>query len=303
MKVVSPIGINLICDALTHIYWKKEPQKKFIKNLLIQHHIEMMMDWSLTKRQISDEVINRLAKDQDKYFKVLTHFIEELCKFDDFSHLKREEDSAIKIRDAENAVNALKKFAETHLKTKQEKYEALERAKVAQKKQKEVSSFNEKLDLLKADFLAMYSLQPQARGYKLENFMRELLSLFDLEPKKSYKLEGEQIDGHFSCDGSDYLLETKWEEKPLAASDVYSFTGKIAGKLDNTLGFFVSINGFSEEALIALEKTSKKVCILCDGQDLIMVLEARIRLDDLIIRKKRHAIQTGQLYISVKEIL
>lgn len=303
MKIISPIGLNLICDALTHIYWKKEPQKKFIKNLLSQHNIEMIVDWSLTKRQISDEVINRLAKDQDKYFKVLSHFIEELCKFEDFSHLKREEDSVIKIRDAVDAVNALKKFAGTHIKNKQEKNDALERAKIAQKKQNEVSSFNEKLNLLKADFLAMYSMQPQARGYKLENFMRELLSLFDLEPKKSYKIEGEQIDGHFTCDGSDYLLETKWEEKPLSASDVYSFTGKIAGKLDNTLGFFISINGFSDDALIALEKASKKVCILCDGHDLITVLEARIRLNDLIIRKKRHAIQTGKLYISVKEIL
>lgn len=40
-----------------------------------------------------------------------------------------------------------------------------------------------------------------------------------------------------------------------------------------------------------------------DGADLMAVLEQRIALPDLLRRKKRAAVQTGNIYLKVSEIL
>ena len=48
-------------------------------------------------------------------------------------------------------------------------------------------------------------------------------------------------------DNADYLLEAKWQEKDINASDLYTFGGKIQGKLKNTLGLFVSLGPDSSE--------------------------------------------------------
>lgn len=302
-KVISPLGLNLLADALTNVYWRKEPHKKFISRVLKSHNLDIYVDWSLRKREISDAVINKLSSDQSLYFEVLSSFIEELCKFDDFSHLKIEEDAAKKIDEAKRSVESLKKFAATHIKHKAEKQVSETRKKALADRINQVNTFNAGLDKLKRDFFDLQSLTPHARGLKFEPFLRQLFSHFDLDPKSSFKTEGEQIDGAFSFEGGEYLLEAKWEKQPISAAEIRNFAGKITARLDNTLGLMISMSGFSEEALTAIKSDGRKVCILADGQDLYMVLEGRISLEDLIIKKKRHAAQTGEAYLPVSKIV
>ena len=40
--------------------------------------------------------------------------------------------------------------------------------------------------------------------------------------------------------------------------------------------------------------------ILMDGMDLMQVLEGRIRLNDMILIKRRHASQTGDIYYKMR---
>jgi hypothetical protein len=40
-----------------------------------------------------------------------------------------------------------------------------------------------------------------------------------------------------------------------------------------------------------------------DGMDLMAVLDRRIALDDLLLRKRRHAAQTGEVYLRVSDVL
>ena len=74
--------------------------------------------------------------------------------------------------------------------------------------------------------------------------------------------------------------------------------GKISRKLDNTLGIFLSINGFSEEA-VQIHSVGRSKILLMDGADLMAVLERRIEFDSLVKRKKRHASQTGKIYLTI----
>lgn len=43
--------------------------------------------------------------------------------------------------------------------------------------------------------------------------------------------------------------------------------------------------------------------LLMDGADLMAVLEGRIDFVTLLIRKRRHAAQTGNVYLRINEIL
>lgn len=54
---------------------------------------------------------------------------------------------------------------------------------------------------------------PQQRGLTLEPFLRRLFTLFDLDPRSAFALQGEQIDGAFTFDTDDYLLEARMAER------------------------------------------------------------------------------------------
>jgi hypothetical protein len=50
-----------------------------------------------------------------------------------------------------------------------------------------------------------------------------------LDAAHGYHLTGEQIDGYFVVDHRQFLLEAKWHELPIAASEVFAFQGKLRG--------------------------------------------------------------------------
>ena len=114
----------------------------------------------------------------------------------------------------------------------------------------------------------------QQRGFDLEKFLKKLFDLFDLDPRAAFRISGEQIDGSFSFEGTDYLLEAKWQNKPIGANDLDSLASKLSRKLDNTLGLFVSINGFSDDAVDA-HSSGGRLVVLMDGSDLMAALEGR----------------------------
>lgn len=65
------------------------------------------------------------------------------------------------------------------------------------------------------------------------------------------------------------------------ASDLYTFGGKISGKFKNTLGFYISLSGYSSEYTKTQNPVTKSM-ILMDGQDFMQILEGRISLNDMI---------------------
>ncbi|HEX3000261.1 MAG TPA: restriction endonuclease, partial [Armatimonadota bacterium] len=143
----------------------------------------------------------------------------------------------------------------------------------------------------------------QQRGFRLEKIMRELFLLFDLDPRASFKIDGEQIDGAFTFDSTDFLFEAKWHNNQIGISDLDAFKGKVKRKLENTLGLFLSMSGFSEGAVRQFASTERRVIILMDGLDLMAVLEGRIELPRLLLYKRRQAAETGNIYYKVNDIL
>jgi restriction endonuclease Mrr len=302
-KTISPAAIHALKEALTNIYWFRKDLRSFLYYCIKENQILSRINWDDYKRNIVSDLVDLLMKNQIRYQKTILLIMDEIVKMEDFHHLEKLDDGKTKAKNAREAVVSLRKLYRTHQEVSDEKKKIEIRRNEATEKRKKVQATTIKLDELKEEYFSLLSpsCNPQARGYKLEILLIELFKLYDLDPKSSFRVIGEQIDGAFSLQNNDFLLEAKWQ-KYVGIQDLDAFNGKINRKLDNTLGLFISINGFSEDAVTA-HSSGRKNMILMDGSDMMAILEGRIDLVDLLVRKKRHASQTGNIYLKINEVL
>jgi hypothetical protein len=157
------------------------------------------------------------------------------------------------------------------------------------------------LPVLRAEFYRLATASDrQAAGIALEKLLNRLFEIFDLNPREAFRVTGEQIDGTFILDHETYLLEAKWEAKPVCEAPLLTFRGKIEGKSLFTRGLFLSINGFTTDAQTAITKGKQPTFILADGGDLSPVFEQSIRFDDLLRHKVRNLAETGEMLTRAK---
>jgi hypothetical protein len=160
----------------------------------------------------------------------------------------------------------------------------------------------DQLSLLKQQLLSLQSIQPLQRGFAFERFLQDLFAAFNLDPRASFRLRGEQIDGSFQLDADTYLLEAKWQAPPTPQSDLLIFREKVESKSAWTRGLFVSISGFSPDGLAAFSRGRATNLIGMSGQDLIFMLEGEMTLGDAISKKARRAAETGVFFASVFDL-
>lgn len=302
-KIISPATINALKEALTNAYWYKKDLKSFILNTVTNTKILSSLNWDDYKRNIVASLVDYMARFQDVYQDDMLNLIYELIKINDFSHLRNLDDGNSKAKTAEMSINALRKLSKNHFDNKEKELEKEKRKKEANEKIMHNLSMKEKLEEIKANFFTLLSGDdPQKRGFEFEKLLKDLFILFDLDPKPSFRVTGEQIDGAFTFENTEFLLEAKWQKEQVNSANLDSFKGRIDRRLDNTLGLYIAINGFSEEGVTA-HSSGKRYIILMDGSELMGVLENRITFPDLLSRKKRYAAQTGNIYIKLEEIL
>lgn len=292
-SIISPDALVALEDALSSIYWYKNDLHRYIEECVSNRELLATLDWGQTKREIVSALVRRMSKRLDYYKDDLLQLIYCTSEFSDFSHLNKQEDSEKLIKEAKSCVHKLKTLSSEYFKQQQE-MEHLKRQKEAYEDSlKERAGFQNKLAHLKEQFNELTRMEnAQTRGYAFEKFLNEIFTLYDLQPRKSFKIYGQQIDGAFTHEGTDYLLEARWKSELSDIGELLQFEGKVGMKLKNTLGLFIAHLGFSESA--SKITTQSHSLILMDGMDLIQVLEGKIRLDELILAKRRHASQEGE---------
>ncbi|HWW22788.1 MAG TPA: hypothetical protein VNY78_02745 [Edaphobacter sp.] len=303
-KRLSPAATVALKEALCAVYWYKADLRSFLQQCLAKPRLIAQLDWSASyKRQIVSDLIDILAAQDDSYLAELTRLCHEVCSIKKFPHLEQLDGGREKAARAKAAVEQLKALLEPHEEIKKEQDEITTRQKRMSEKLQANSAVRQKLEDIKNRYMALViSSNAQTRGFELERVMYDLFELFDLDPKASFRNTGEQLDGAFSLEATDFLFEAKWRQDPSSASDLDSFAAKIRRKLENTLGVFLSINGFTPDGVQA-HASGSIVLILMDGADVMAVLEERIDFVSLLLRKKRHASSTGDIYLRIHEIL
>jgi hypothetical protein len=151
---------------------------------------------------------------------------------------------------------------------------------------------------LQDELYRIRDLPAQRRGYAFETFLARAFDAAGLAAREPFRNTGEQIDGSFVL--GDEVLEAKWQSAPTPASDLHSFHGKLDQKAAWARGLFVSYNGFTADGLQAFGTGKRMVCM--DGRDLYETLGASIPLQIVLERKIRRAAETGQIFVSVREL-
>lgn len=161
------------------------------------------------------------------------------------------------------------------------------------------------LDLLLESFINLENELPQRRGYILESMLKEVFAQFNIPLFDPFRRNSgaEQIDGAFKFDGWVYLVECKWRQKLSDMAELDSLNGKISRSGKQTMGLFLSINGWSENVPDLLKISPDKSIVLMNGNDLRKVLEKLVDLNELISRKVYKLNSTGEPYFSASEYL
>ncbi|MGV9834301.1 restriction endonuclease [Nocardia niigatensis] len=303
-KRVSAQAYQALRNALPAVFWYKERTLQPFLKAAFRENPSVLVDLDFkgeTKRAIVARLVDRLLDQEATYQKATIHLMLEIANMTRFIDLEQLEDADTKIAKARVAVAELKRHTEVFELLLTEKERIAAKQAVLDQQMESQQKFEETLRTMKVHFINMHEdANPQARGKAFEGFLNHLFGLFDLDPRAEYSLEREQIDGAFSLEGHDYIVEAKWLNQGVSREQVDVFAAKVHRKAKSAFGLFISVRGFTKVALD--EYKSSTPFITMDGMDLMYVLEGRIRLDELLVRKKRHANDTGQCYFSVSEM-
>lgn len=300
-KKINPAAIHALIEALSLVFWYKTQLRTFLTTALPDNPLISQLDWTAYKRVIIGQFIKTLSSNP-KYFDDILTLMLSVDEVGDPVHLKSLDDGGKQYREAVDALRQLNSKVSPYRKVRNDEEEAYRRQREHQARAEMTRIMSDKLDELKTLFFGILKEEPQQRGYALEKLIKDLFSLFDIDSKASFKIIGEQIDGAFTFDNTEYLFEAKWQNKKSRSADLDIFSGKIGRKLDNTLGLFLSMSGF-EQTAVDLHSQNRSSIVLMDGADLTTVLEGRVDLQELLKRKKQHASRTGQIMMAASSLL
>lgn len=207
------------------------------------------------------------------------------------------------VPDRNSGLDALRKLksmvAENQIQFEEQKTETKSRAEQLKDRTKIIQERNNKLSELRDIFIkGLTTENRQKAGYDLEHILKELFAISEIDYKKPYKTETQQIDGHFKFEGFNYLVEAKWQKDMPNENEIGGFQRKVNTKLDSTRGLFVSVNGFREEVISEFNGQGANI-ILMTGEDLMHILEGRIGLKEALQTKIDKASQYGIVYTRI----
>ncbi len=309
MATVQRINANAIealKEALSVVFWRKRDLLDYLRAAIPDQSLLDGIDWlspDVYKRDSVRRFVDRLTTGQEAYGSLLLRLMSDVAAMDDFPQLAWLEDAPEKIAHANEAVARLRKYIQPY-----EERLAAEAASSARIDQSRAEArlrqgTRDAVQALGHEYFGLLAMDDaQRRGFAFEPWLHRLFDVFDLDPRASFRLEGEQVDGGFTLDNTHFLLEARWRKALATKDDLGAFRSKVDDKAENTLGLFISVQGFDGTALSKHSQRGSPL-VLADGGDLLAALDERIDLRDLLRRKYRHAAMTGEIFLPVHRIL
>ncbi len=163
---------------------------------------------------------------------------------------------------------------------------AAERAERHHKERDNILRRESALLLAQFDHLSIDG-EPQERGFLLQDVLNRLFVAHGITVSRSFQRNsgGEQIDGAFELEGWHYIVECRWREKLAGIRELDGLYGQIGRSGKQTMGLFLSINGWSEHVVPLVKQNPDKSIILMEGFDLRTVLAQSLDLRSLIKAK------------------
>jgi hypothetical protein len=296
-------SVSALIDAAIKVFWTRKDLRRMLNIAEVDQELINAQDWEQYKFFILSPIVDALNTDEEG-LGPLRRVLNETLRYKKCDHLLRYNDGKKLKREAERAVEHLRALVQEHdsAKISQDEERESRRRRIEEAQKGRV--FQEKLAKLHTHYMTLLSKQDEnERGYDLEKLLNELFSLFELAPHSPFKRKGEQIDGAFILYREHFLLEAKWQKSPSNLADLRDLDGAVSSSLDNTLGLFIAIAGFTDQALSGYIEGNRPRMICMDGSDLMLVLDGRIDLPELLFRKKEIAAQRRKIFVTANDII
>jgi hypothetical protein len=128
-------------------------------------------------------------------------------------------------------------------------------------------------------------LAPQARGREFEKLVTEIIKFAGWEAEHDVQTSFEQMDVVIHKEREFYLIECKWEKKPIESGVVNELFGKLS-KRTLTNGILFSMSGFSSGVDKNVESlTGKKAILLFGEKDIKKLILNPSSFEDLLNEK------------------
>ncbi|MGJ5008679.1 hypothetical protein ACQR05_12980 [Bradyrhizobium oligotrophicum] len=254
-----------------------------------------------SKRDAGASILDELSRDGSD-LDIIRNIIEIAANWDAF-HLAQNEYQARavvqKAREFQGTLAALDERERANA--------AAERDSAAQRRrQTRQELLRRESPLLLAQFdQAASSPDHQQRGFLLEDLLNRTFNIHGIPVHRAFRRNdgGEQIDAAFELDGWHYLVECRWRTRLADIRQLDGLAGQVARSGRQTMGFFLSIEGWSDNVVPLLKQNPEKAIILMEGSDLRATLDQRIDLRELLKAKLRALNLEAEPYYSVTRLL
>jgi Holliday junction resolvase-like predicted endonuclease len=123
-------------------------------------------------------------------------------------------------------------------------------------------------------------ISPQERGASLNRLIADVLDCYGIAAKPSVRGVGE-IDVAFSLGGTRFILEAKWEQVKTDEGKLAKLQKRVSQRLETTLGVFLSMSGYTQEAIRGVSVGQRQNVLLLDRRHFEAMLAGIVPPDEL----------------------
>ncbi len=143
----------------------------------------------------------------------------------------------------------------------------------------------------------------QVRGTLFNGFVADLLNAWGIDARASTATPAGEIDVMFNLDGQRYIAEAKWERSKTDLTPLSKLGTRLRQRMRGTNGVFISMAGYTTDALTALPEAGDRSILLLDRSHVEAMVSGLVAPDELVELALDHAAYRGEAYVPVLTLL
>jgi hypothetical protein len=121
---------------------------------------------------------------------------------------------------------------------------------------------------------------PQSRGRRFNALLAEMFVAWGHRAHADLNTRG-NIDVAFAIDRNRFVLEAKWERNPIGIGPIAKLQKRVRQRLGGTIGVFVSMSGYTQDALNDLKEGERLEVVLLTQEHVEAMLAGLVPPDEL----------------------
>lgn len=252
---------------------------------------------SISKAEIAKSILTRLNQEGDYGLRARREVLKRVMEFENFTTCWPNDQHKAQslVRQVRDVVGRKDSF--TRMKIERDK-EVQKRRRIEAERLRAQQAKKCELEVIRKDLSALFSLtNPHERGRRLESLLNQLFEASDILVRKAFQRVGdkgkgtvEQIDGVVELNNDIYLVEVKWETRPLGKGPVSEHLVRVYSRGD-ARGILISTSEFTQPAVeVCKEALTKSTIVLCLLEEIVLALERGVSIELVLVEKIEAAI-------------